>query len=232
MRGRRVLTTAALLVAAACAQNAGMPVTQGAMNPRALDPNEGEAPRPARRAESRIPLGDGLALPAAQRILTLPSDQRYRFVPPDSLVGGTTTEDVRSASQTASLRTAMSVVLHSRGWRESEDSADFDIAIFFSRRTQMRSEVREERVVSTEASHLPRCDASRGGNQPRCTNEREPAVRRVSVSVPYTTTRMYHIIRRRSDGAVRFWAHTAVDMEQVKGIVARDLLETLLTPEG
>lgn len=214
IRGRGALVLAALLAGAACASARGAP------------------PNPTEGTLRQIPLGLGMVLPAGPQILTLPVDQRYRFVSPASIVRGVTTEDLTSVGQVGDLRAAVGVVLHSRGWRESADSAEFDIAIFIGRRTEMRPEVREERIVSTTANQLPRCEQSRTGSSPRCTTERDPTVRRVNVMVPHTVSRVYHVVRRRDDGAVRYWSHAVTDLEAVKGAVARDLLRTLLTPEG
>jgi hypothetical protein len=213
MRARRVpLLLAAVLVGAACAH---APALRAGTDPLAT---------------RVIPLGMGIALPASETILEFPPDQHYRFVPPDSLVRGMTSEDAASVRGMTPFQASLGVVLQSQGWRESADSADYDIAIFVAQRTAMRTEIREELVASTEASGLPRCDASRMGNQPRCTNERD-RTRQVRVSVPYTEARLYHVIRRRSDGAVRYWAHGQPLNETVQAAVARDLLRLFIVPK-
>ncbi len=179
-----------------------------------------------------IPLGSDIGLPAGPRLRSLPADQRFRFVAPDSIVRGSTSEDAASVRLVSDLRTGISVVLHSHGWRESSDSAEFDVAVFTSRRTMWRTEMREEQVPATSTSNLPRCDLSRMGNQPRCTNEPPQRTRTVRVSVPYTISRTHGIVRRRADGAVRYWSFGETDLERVKATIARDLLAMLLTPEG
>jgi hypothetical protein len=178
-----------------------------------------------------IPLGAGIALPAGPLLVSLPQDQAYRFVPPDSLVRGATSEDVASARRMGALRAGIDIVLQSQGWRESHDSAAFELALFVAARTLTRTEEREELVVSSPTSGLPRCDLSRLGNQPRCTNDPQ-RTRLVRVSVPYTVTRVIAVMRRRSDGAVRFWIRQDADPESTQAIIARDLLRILLTPEG
>lgn len=180
----------------------------------------------------RIPIGNDLAVLGTTRILTLPDDQRFRFVPADSLVAGVTSEDAASVDlpAVANLREGFAIVLRSHGWVASDESPDFDIAIFMVRRTHMVTRTREERVPL--ANPLPRCDLSRGGNQPRCSDQRQETTRTVRYSEPVTSTRTIHVIRRRSDGAVRIWGADGFPSEQQKAMVARDLLRHLFTDGG
>lgn len=182
-------------------------------------------------ATRTVPLGDGIALPAGVTITSLPAGQRFRFVSPDSLAYGLTSEDVASASGMMALRENLRIVLRSQRWTESEDSAAYDVAVFAVRRTLMVSVTREQPVVSSPTSNLPRCDLSRGGNQPPCTNEPNPRTRTVRVVEPRTTARVIHVIRRRADGAVRYWVHGA-DAAPGDAIVSRDLLRLFSAPEG
>jgi hypothetical protein len=210
MRGHSALMLAFALLGAGCARAS---TTRGAA--------EAGAPR-------TIPLGFGIALPAGEAIRKLPPEQRYRFVSPDSLVRGATDEDVASVRQLSALRANVAVVLHGHRWRESSDSAEYDIVVFVAERTFTRTEVREEPVVSSEASGLPFCEKP-GGNQPRCTTDRNARTRQVRVSVPFPVRRHYHIIRRRSDGAVVYW----VQQEPLgETSVLADLVKLFLTQEG
>ena len=189
------------------------------------------APRTGHPQASRlIPLGAGIALPAGPLLVSLPQDQYYRFVPPDSLVRGATSEDVASAGAMRTLRASIDVVLRSQGWRESGDSAEYEFSVFQAARTARRTEEREELIVSSPTSGLPRCDQSRGGNQPRGSNDPH-RTRIVRVSVPYTVRRVIAVLRRRSDGAVRFWVQQDADAESTQATIARDLLRLLASAD-
>lgn len=216
MRGRGPRTLGAILAlvaGAGCARGSGPVAT---------------SPVPATRI---IQLGNGLTLPAGERLRSLPLGSRFRFVGPHLLVRGLTSEDVTSAQRLGDLRRGVAIVLESQQWRESADSAEYDVAIFLTRRTRTAVEEREVPIISSPTSDLPRCDLSRGGNQPRCTNE-VVRTRVERVSVPYTTSHIVHVIRRRSDGAVRSWVHPDGDRAMIEALVARDLIEMLVTPAG
>lgn len=175
-------------------------------------------------------LENGLTLPLAPRIFLLESPRTFRFVSPDSLVKGVTSEDVASAATTAAeeLRAAVVTILRSEGWTEvgSSDRAEYDIAVFFSARTEQVSETRTEQVT-TATSSLPRCDASQGQRAgATCTNDPVRS-RTYTVTRPRTVRSVYHVIRRNDDGGLKWWRHSTTDLGRVEALVARDLLRLL-----
>lgn len=173
---------------------------------------------------------NGLTLPVAPRIFLLESPRTFRFVLPDSLVTGVTSEDVESAATTEAegLRAAVLTILRSEGWTEvgASDSAEYDITVFFSARTEQVSETRTEQVT-TATSSLPRCDASQGQRAgASCTNDPVRS-RTYTVTRPQTVRSVYHVIRRNDDGALKWWRHASTDLGRVEALVARDLLRML-----
>ena len=115
------------------------------------------------------------------------------------------------------------------GWRLAPDSATYEFTVFTAARTEMRPETRtEQTTTSTTTSGLPRCDESRGGAQPRCSNNPVNS-RTYVVHVPVTTRLIFHVVRRRADGAVRLWVHQAGNLPAADATVARDLLRLLLS---
>jgi hypothetical protein len=205
----RVPVIAMLLLAAGCGSRVG-----------SRGPRDDGAP-----VVRLIPLGAGIALPAGEIIAALPKDARYRFVAPDSLVRGATRDELVNGAIPHALRASIGIVLQSQGWRESPDSAGFDIAAFVAIRTVTRTEERQESIAPSPTGGLPRCDPSRGTNQPRCTSEAErPRTRTVRVKVPVRVSRVIVVIRRGSDGAVRYWIQEDQSRPPLEPIVARDLL--------
>lgn len=175
-------------------------------------------------------LGNGLTLPAAPRIFLLESPRTFRFVPPDVLVHGVTSEDIASADVTSAeeLRAAVVTILNSEEWTEvgAQDSAEYDIAVFFTARTEQVSETRSE-PVSTATSSLPRCDESRG-QRPGATCTNTPVRERTyRTSRAQTVRNVYHVIRRNDDGALKWWRHSTNQLDRVEALVARDLLRML-----
>ncbi|MBK7908348.1 MAG: hypothetical protein IPJ78_17550 [Gemmatimonadetes bacterium] len=206
----RVPIIAMLLVAAGCGSRVG-----------SRGPRDDGAPVVTRL----IPLGAGIALPAGEIIAALPKDARYRFVAPDSLVRGATRDDLADGATARALRASIGTVLQSQGWRESPDSSGYDLSAFVATRTVTRTEERHESIAPPPTGGLPRCDPSRGTNQPRCTSEPErPRTRTVRVSVPVPVMRVVVIMRRRSDGAVRYWIQEDQSRPSLEPLVARDLV--------
>jgi len=160
----------------------------------------------------------------ALRLIDLEGDRRFRWVAPESLVRGLTSEDIASVTSADVLRLRESVetVFFADGWRLVPDSAVYELTVFVAARTEMRAETRTEQTI-TPTTDLPRCDASRGGAQPRCTNNPVNS-RTYVVQVPVTTRLVFHVVRRRADGAVRLWVNEAANLPAAEATVARDLL--------
>lgn len=142
------------------------------------------------KAVNRISLRPGPALTSLQ------ADQRFRFVPPDSLTIGLATADADSfyGPEVQDLRLTFASVMERGRWRESRDSAQFDVTIFTTARVTMRRERSGNVAASTAA-----CSATPTQAQ-RCTDD--AALYTEVFTTEFSTV---HIIRRRSDGAVRVW---------------------------
>ncbi len=171
----------------------------------------------SRRAPQPVRLPSGLTMSPALAILDLEQNARYRWATPDSLVRGLTTEDAESVTspRVLALSEPVGTVLRANGWRAVPDSAAYELAMFTVARTVMRREERTEYFQNPD-SRLPRCDASLGSKQPRCTTAAPPTTRSVLVNVPQTERWVFLILRRRSDGATRVWVNSET--------VARDLM--------
>lgn len=162
-------------------------------------------------------VGTRLAMRSGPELRGLPPDQRFRFISPDSLVTGVAAADKASIEEpyVAELRKTFATVMGNGRWVESDDSAQFDVTIFTTSRTKMQpaSRTRLEQELSTCG------DRSTGPVLIWCPD----------ASLHYTESWLtvvttFHIIRRRSDGAVRVWRGSSrVDAE---------LLEMLRTGEG
>jgi hypothetical protein len=174
-----------------------------------------------------LKIGPGLSVPRAPLLIDLPQSQRFRVVAPDRIVDGLRTADLESAKlpRIAQYRDNVSTVLLSHDWVEVVDSADYEFTVFLVSRSATRVEVRTEPVVSARP-RLPPCDATRPGQRPgtNCSDRPEP-VRTVRTTIPYTEHVLYHVLRRRSDGAVKWWSAD-------NAIVALDLLRMLLATDG
>lgn len=181
----------------------------------------GAAPRPA-----PLEIGPGLSVARAPLLIDLPQLQRFRVVAPDRIVDGLGSAALASVTLPTIIgyRENVRTVLLSHDWIEVVDSADYEFTVFVVSRNATRVEVRTEPVDSRRRG-LPRCDETRTP-QPntRCSNLPEP-VRTVRTNVPYTEHVVYHVLRRRSDGAVKWWSAD-------NAIVARDLLRMLLATDG
>lgn len=189
-------------------------------------PGAAAAPKP-------FSIGPDLSIPAAPLIIDLPGSQRFRFIAPDSLVRGLAGADLQSATrpEAALLRETVGTVLVSRDWVEVVDSADYDVTVFFIERNATRRETRTEPLRTPP---LRQCDATRGERPSRttCTNNPNPRTERtVSVDVPYTKRVIYHVMRRRADGAVKWWAHE-LPVEPARAAVALDLMRLLVATDG
>lgn len=184
-------------------------------------------------AGRELQLPSGITMAPARRIVALEEDRRYRWVEPDSLVSGLTSEDAASVrSRTVfDLRQTVETVIAANGWRPSPDSAEYDLAVFVVSRTEMVREARTEQTT-TATTGLPRCDAStarRPGE--RCSNA--PVNSRIYyVNVPTVVRRVFHVVRRRSDGATRVWVNPASNLPAVDAVVARDLLRLFTALDG
>jgi len=184
-------------------------------------------------APEPIRIGPDLRIPAAPLIIELPGSQRFRFIAPDSLVRGLAGADLQSATrpEAALLRETVGTVLVSHDWLEVVDSADYDVTVFFVERNAVRREMRSEPLRTPP---LRQCDVTRGERPSRttCTIDPNPATERTFfVDVPYTQRVIYHVLRRRADGAVKWWAHE-LPVEAVRAAVARDLMRLLVATDG
>jgi hypothetical protein len=176
-----------------------------------------------------VNLPAGLKMSRALQLIDLDGDRRFRWVAPESLVRGLTSEDIASVASGGVLRLRESVqtLFFANGWRLTPDSAVYEYTVFTAARTEMRPETRTEQTT-TSTSGLPRCDESRGGAQARCSNNPVNS-RTYVVHVPVTTRLVFHLVRRRADGAVRLWVNQAENLPAADATVARDLLRLLLS---
>lgn len=134
--------------------------------------------------------------------------------------------DADDASSTAEpelaeWRKAFSTVMGSGRWVESADSAQFDVTIFTRARMTMRREGRPQLVVN-----VTRCGDVPTTQLQLCTDD----------AIDHTETWStnydpFHIIRRRSDGAMRVWRHHGVKAAAVRSRVAGDLRKMLRAGE-
>lgn len=181
---RSVLILFPLLCAPACARTSATAAAGGA---------------PAGRTMS---VGAGITLPSGPVLRALPPGQRYRFVPPDSIASGLAADDVASMDEPTLVewRDALARVLADGGWVASADSAAYDVTIFSVSRLGMR---RESRVRLT--ANVTSCGDVPTTQLQLCTDD--PLQTTEEWSTSHAT---YHVIRRRSDGAVRVWVHGGI----------------------
>lgn len=145
-----------------------------------------------------LKLSDGISVDSGPRLTALPPDQRYRFVSPDELARGVGAFEESSFwdPRLAEWRKEFSTVMGSGRWVESADSAQFDVTVFRTGRMEMRREGRPQ--LSPNAVLF--CEYAL---QPvPCMDD--PSLFTEEWNVEY---RMFYIIRRRSDGAVRVWGN-------------------------
>ncbi|MCE9602359.1 MAG: hypothetical protein K8S21_09165 [Gemmatimonadetes bacterium] len=163
-------------------------------------------------------------------LLGLEEDRRFRWVPPDSLLRGLTSDDVASVGSPTvlGLRESVETVVTANGWRLVPDSADYEIAIFTVARTELRRETRTEQAV-TATTGLPRCDESKGQRAGSTCSNNPVSSRSYEVGVPLTVRNVFHVVRRRADGAVRVWVNPDGNLPAVEATVARDLLRLFLS---
>lgn len=171
-----------------------------------------------------ITIGDGMSMRVGPVLTALPPDQRYRFVPPDSLALGVDADGASSIEEPrlAELRKVFATVMESGRWVESADSAQFDVTIFSTARMTMR---RGQRIMREQ----PNCGQYATTGLQWCIDE--PAEYVESWGTEYHTI---HIIRRRSDGAARIWRRYGagrVSPGAVRTGVSADLLEMLRAGE-
>lgn len=139
--------------------------------------------------------GSDLRVLRGPLLTKLPPNQRFRFVSPDSLVAGLGADDVASVDEPriAALRQAFTEVVGTGGWVESADSAEFDVTIFTTARMGMG---RSGRPLLTE--NVQQCGGPTSTAIRWCPDEASAYTEQWG-----TAYRTYHIIRRRSDGAVQ-----------------------------
>ena len=195
----------------------------------AVAPPPAPAPKGATIDARPVKLGLGLTLAATPRIVDLEGDATFRWVPPDSLVGGLTSEDRRAAggALAAGFRTTIETVLRSHRWAAAADSAAYDLTLFEAARFRTATDARTETVDRTAREQLE-CDATRtrapgpvGGRCP-------PRVVRTTTSTAQVSDNtVVLVIRRRSDAATRAWLVRASPREVAEAVIARDLIALL-----
>lgn len=198
-------SVAVLLVLIVCAESCAR---------ASASPDAGGVPAPR-----IIMVGDRLEVRAGPVLTALPPDQRYRFVPPESLAMDLAAADESSIEEPriAALRRAFSAVMENGRWVETEDSVHFDVTIFTTSRTTMRREARPHL-----ASNVPTCGDHATTQLQWCTDD--PLLYTENWSAEYRT---FQVIRRRSDGALRVWRLDGFGPSSFDVRVAPQLLEML-----
>ncbi len=193
----------------------------------------GIAQRQAPQRVREVRLAADLRMAPAPLIIELPSDRTYRFVTPDSLLMRTTSEDVQSVEHatTRDIASALVIVLAAHGWRQQPDSAEYDVSVFVASRTGVRTETHQ--VVAGTGSALPRCDSTRG--QPVAAGSCQTGTttsRTERRSVTENQRFAFHVLRRRTDGAMRVVADPLHDPELTKASKAKDLIRLLVAGDS
>lgn len=171
-------------------------------------------------------LGLGLTLATTPRIVDLVGDATFRWVPPDSLVGGLTSEDRRAAggALAADFRATVETVLKSRRWTGTVDSAEFDLTLFEAARFRTVTDARSETIDRT-AREMRECDVTRSrtpaGVTGRCPR---PVVRTTTTTQQVNESVVVFVIRRRSDAATRALVVRSTPREVAVAVIARDLI--------
>lgn len=194
-----------LVCAASCALASAPPVADGVRHLRILK------------------VGAGISVRAGRVLTSLPPGQRYRFVPPDSLAIGLASDDEASFGEPLmeEWRKTFSTVVGNGRWVESADSAQFDVTMFTTERTSMRREPRPQLAVNVTPCGAPSTQLQ------LCTDNAIDYAEQWS-TLSYTV----HILRRRSDGAVRIWRHGGIRAASLRSEVAQDLREMLRAGEN
>jgi hypothetical protein len=169
-----------------------------------------------------ITLGPGIMMRSGPQLRGLPPDQRYRFVAPESLASGVSADVLASwESKLALLRQAFSTAIGSGRWVESTDSVQFDVTIFTTERTTLRP----ERHAPPPVMPGTECGAPSAQLQ-QCTEFPSASTRQWDTA--YDT---YHVLRRRSDGAIRVWRRPGIPELSGSSTVAADLHDMLRAGE-
>lgn len=170
-----------------------------------------------------IALGDDITVPAGPALTALPSDARYRFVPPDQLARGVGADDIASTEEAPAeaLRKEFAATVSGAQWVEAADAAEYDVTIFTTARLKTRRETREQ-LVANVSTPVARCDVTYRPQTSQCTDD---AI--VYTEVANTEYHTIHIIRRRSDGAVRVWRLPGIARMPARSRVKAELTEML-----
>lgn len=197
-RASFVLLLLPIVSAASCARASALPAADGVPFERVLT------------------IGHGITLRSGPRLTALPPAQRYRFVSPDSLVAGLDAEVMAEREQELRLRRqAFSADVGSARWVESADSVQFDVAIFTTKSTRLR------RGSHAPAPIMPETECGAPSTQLQQCGE-FPSAAAWRWDTQYET---YHVLRRRSDGAVRVWRHGGTRVPSDRASVGADLRE-------
>lgn len=183
------------------------------------------APAPAGTVIDARPqkLGFGLTLAATPRIVDLAGDATFRWVPPDSLVGGLTSEDRRAAggALAADFRGTVETVLRSRRWSPGGDTATYDLTLFEAARFRTVTEARSETIDRT-ARQQRECDATR--RRSATAGCPPPVVRTTTTTNQVNESVVVFVLRRRADAATRALLVRSSPREVAEAVIARDLI--------
>lgn len=164
-----------------------------------------------------ITIGHGIMVHSGPRLRALPPDQRYRFVSPESLASGLSADVLATWEPELALRRqAFSASIGSGRWVESADSVQFDVTIFTTERTTLRRE------RHAPPPPMPGSECGVPSTQLQQCAEFPSAYTR-QWDTAYDT---YHILRRRSDGAMRVWRRPGIPARPDRSMAAdlRDML--------
>lgn len=160
----------------------------------------------AHGATSRT-VADGIAPPGSAELRSLPQGQRYRFVSPEAFAGGLGTPDEVSyaSSGPGDFPRAFAQVMRRARWVESADSAEYELTVFTTARPRARDGTREMRIETVSSMRRCAIPATPTDDVGPCTDV--PSEQRIDLPVEQWVSEYetFHLIRRRSDGAVRVW---------------------------
>ncbi len=174
----------------------------------------------------------GRSVANAPAIRALPPMATFAWgTPSAAFVGVTAADDSASLYAVADMREDAAAVLRANGWREVDpDSAEYVLAMVRVERTGeqvvMIPDPRNERTFPE-----PPCDKSTATPQKPCVERAPPNYPPRRDVRMFTDVKRGYAIRRRADGATRWWVMEQMSEEEARRFVARVTVELLLAVE-
>lgn len=169
----------------------------------------------------------------APKLQSLPPRATFAWEAPSRAFQGVApADDSASVTLVAGLREDAAAVVRANGWQEAHvDSADFLLAMVqlthSGERVILVADPRNDRT-----SPEPRCDESTATKKNPCRPRPNPANYPPRREIwPYTEVKYGYAIRRRTDGATRWWVMEQMPEAEARRFVARVTVELLLAVE-